>query len=210
MSGCRPESTHALTKTGHTVAVTAIFSLLAGSIAPAYSEPLGASGDYAACQTTNEADFRKAVFDITSTALARGTSTIDYRAAVADEWRRLDVGARSTPRSIGAFEAVKDEQSWGNLLQSLGSEDKARELTTALTERVYRSPVMQKTIEELATGVGRGIGIRIEIATSDAAGPAIECMKAFLGPRYGSTVAGIVTGTAARNSRSEEKPQAAT
>ncbi len=46
---------------------------------------------------------------------------------------------------------------------------------------------MQKAIEDLATGVGRGIGGRIEIATSDAAGPAIECMKAFLGPRYGST-----------------------
>jgi hypothetical protein len=175
-----------------------IVSLTAGYLASAFAQQAASTGDYAACQTTNETEFRKAVFDITSTALNRGTSTIDYRAAVADEWRRLDVGRTIDTEVDKAFEEVKDEQSWGSLLQSLGSEDKARELTVALTERVYRSPAMQKAIEELATGVGRGIGGRLEIATSDAAGPAIECMKAFLGPRYGSTVAGVVTGTAGK------------
>lgn len=181
----------------HTVSVTLIFSLVASTAAPVLAAS-PSSGDYAACQTTSEADFRKAVLDITSESLSRGTSNIDYRAAVADEWRRLDVGRTIDTEVDKAFAAVKDEQSWGSLLQSLGSEDKARELTVALTERVYRSPAMKTAIEELATGVGRSIGSRIEIATSDAAGPAIECMKAFLGPRYGSTVAGVVTGTAGK------------
>ncbi len=185
-------------KARHAVAVTAVFALFAGSLAPAFAAPPASTGDYAACQTTNEADFRKAVLDITSATLTRGTSTIDYRAAVADEWRRLDVGRTIDAEVDKAFETVRDEQSWGSLIESLGSENKARELTTALTERVYRSPAMQAAIENLATGVGRGIGSRIEIATSDAAGPAIECMKAFLGPRYGSTVAGVVTGTAGK------------
>lgn len=187
-----------MNKVRHAVAVTAVIALFAGSLAPAFAAPPPSTGDYAACQTTNEADFRKAVLDITSATLTRGTSTIDYRAAVADEWRRLDVGRTIDTEVDKAFEAVRDEQSWGSLLESLGSENKARELTTALTERVYRSPAMQTAIENLATGVGRGIGSRIEIATSDAAGPAIECMKAFLGPRYGSTVAGVVTGTAGK------------
>lgn len=191
-------SAFALSKTRHAIAATVIFSLLAGPLQLAFAAVPTASGDYAACQTTNEADFRKAVLDITTATLTRGTATIDYRAAVADEWRRLDVGRTIDLEVDRAFEAVKDEQSWGSLLQSLGSEDKARELTTALTERVYRSPAMQKAIEDLAIGVGRSMGSRIEIATSDAAGPAIECMKAFLGPRYGSTVAGVVTGTAGR------------
>ncbi|MBY0225118.1 MAG: hypothetical protein K2Q28_04875 [Hyphomicrobium sp.] len=182
----------------HATAVTAVFSLLFGSLAPAFAAPPAPTGDYAACQTTNEADFRKAVLDITAASLTRGTSTIDYRAAVADEWRRLDVGRTIDAEVDKAFEAVKDEQSWGSLLESLGSENKARELTIALTERVYRSPAVQMAIENLANGVGRGIGSRIELATSDAAGPAIECMKAFLGPRYGSTVAGVVTGTAGK------------
>ncbi len=187
-----------MNRTRHAVAVMTIISHLAGSIAPVFAAPPASTGDYAACQTTNEADFRKAVLDITAATLTRGTSTIDYRAAVADEWRRLDVGRTIDAEVDKSFEAVRDEQSWGSLLESLGSENKARELTTALTERVYRSPAMQTAIENLATGVGRGIGSRIEIATSDAAGPAIECMKAFLGPRYGSTVAGVVTGTAGK------------
>ena len=136
----------------HTVSVTLIFSLVASTAAPVLAAS-PSSGDYAACQTTSEADFRKAVLDITSESLSRGTSNIDYRAAVADEWRRLDVGRTIDTEVDKAFAAVKDEQSWGSLLQSLGSEDKARELTVALTERVYRSPAMKTAIEELATGV---------------------------------------------------------
>jgi nitrogen regulatory protein PII-like uncharacterized protein len=154
--------------------------------------------DYAACQTTSEPEFRAAVLSVTTTALTKGTTNIDYRAAVADEWRRLDIGRVIDTQVDQAFEAVKDESSWGSLLQSLGSEDKARELTVALTERVYRSDAMKRAIEDLAVGVGRGIGSRIELATSDAAGPALECLRAFLGPRYGSTVAGVVTGSAGR------------
>jgi hypothetical protein len=180
------------------VAVSAVLSLAAGSIAPAFAAPPIPAGDYAACQTTNESDFRKAVLDITTATLTRGTSEIDYAAAVADEWRRLGVGTVLDREVDKAFATVKDEQSWGSLLQSLGSENKAKELTIALTERVYRSDGMKTAIEDLATGVGRSIAGRIELATSDAAGPAIECMKAFLGPRYGSTVAGVVTGTAGK------------
>lgn len=180
------------------VAGTVILSLVTGSLAPAFAAPPSPAGDYAACQTTNEADFRKAVLDITTATLTRGTSSIDYSSAVADEWRRLDVSRTLDIEVDRAFATVKDEQSWGSLLQSLGSENKAKELTIALTERVYRSDGMKQAIEDLATGVGRSIAGRIEIATSDAAGPATECMKAFLGPRYGSTVAGVVTGTAGK------------
>ncbi len=104
----------------HAAAVTAVFSLLFGSIAPAFAAPPSPTGDYAACQTTNEADFRKAVLDITAATLTRGTSTIDYRAAVADEWRRLDVGRTIDAEVDKAFEAVKDEQSWGSLLEFFG------------------------------------------------------------------------------------------
>ena len=88
----RGRSARELNRARHAAAVTAVFSLLFGSIAPVFAAPSAPTGDYAACQTTNEADFRKAVLDITAATLTRGTSTIDYRAAVADEWRRLDVG----------------------------------------------------------------------------------------------------------------------
>src|SRR5436190_18763384 len=57
---------------------------------------------------------------------------------------------------------------------------------------------MKKAIEALATGLGKEIGKRIELATIDTAGPAIQCMQAFLGRRYGSTVARIVADGAGK------------
>src|SRR5690606_4668114 len=44
-------------------------------------------------------------------------------------------------------------------------------------------------IERIAGDVGREIGKRIELAVLDTAGPATQCMHAFLGQRYGATVA---------------------
>ncbi len=45
----------------------------------------------------------------------------------------------------------------------------------------------------MAVGVGKEIGRRIELAVIDTAGPATQCMQVFLGRRYGTTVAGVVS-----------------
>jgi hypothetical protein len=55
------------------------------------------------------------------------------------------------------------------------------------------------TVRSLATSVGKEVGKSIELASQDATGPVLECLRAFLGPRYGSTVAGVVTGDAERD-----------
>ncbi len=151
---------------------------------------------YAACQTTDEQSFRKAIETVTTQALQGGLAGVDYRAAVGDEWRRLDVSTVIDKQVDKAIEAVRNETSWGSLIQSLGNQDKARELTVAVAERVYRSDAMKSVIENLASGVGRTIGSRIEIATGDAAEPALQCLSAFLGPRYGTAVASVVSGQA--------------
>lgn len=177
-----------------TVAIAQVCSGWTGAAAAANATPAASPG-YEACQTTDEAEFRNAVERVTTEALKKGLAGVDYTAAVSDEWRRLDVGRVIDKQVDAAVASVRDETSWGALLQSLGSEDKARELVTAVAERVYRSDAMKVTIEDLATGVGRSLGGRIELATSEAAGPAITCLQAFIGPRYGSTVAGLVAGT---------------
>jgi nitrogen regulatory protein PII-like uncharacterized protein len=151
---------------------------------------------YQSCQTTDEATFRAAVEAITIDSLKRGVAKLDYASAVGDEWRRLDMGRLIDTEVDKAVAAVRDESSWGDLIQSLGSEEKATALTTAVAERVFRSDAMKTAIEQLANGVGRGLAGGMEIATSDAVGPAKACLEAFLGPRYGSTVAGVVTGRA--------------
>ncbi len=65
-------------------------------------------------------------------------------------------------------------------------------------ERVYRSDAVKKGLEQLATGVGRELGKRIELAVVDTAGPATRCIEAFLGRRYGSTVAAVVSADAGK------------
>ncbi|MCK9910459.1 hypothetical protein MXD81_15040, partial [Microbacteriaceae bacterium K1510] len=95
-------------------------------------------------------------------------------------------------------EEVRRETSWGNLLQSLASQQKAQELATAVAERVYRSDAIKASLEELAVGVGRAVGKQMEFASQDATEPAVACLKAFVGARYGDTAARAVVGDAGK------------
>lgn len=152
--------------------------------------------EYEACQARDEQGFRVAVEALTRRSLEAGIAGFDYKAVVNDEWRRGnldDVIDRQVDQTIGE---LRDESSWMQLWQTLASQQKARELATTAAERVYRSDAMKTALEGVATGIGKEIGKRIELATVDTAGPATQCVQAFLGPRYGATIARIVaTGT---------------
>jgi nitrogen regulatory protein PII-like uncharacterized protein len=152
--------------------------------------------DYEACQARDEQGFRVAIEALTRRSLEAGVAGFDYKAVVNDEWRRGnldDVIDRQVDRAIGE---LRDESSWTQLWQTLTSQEKAKELATTAAERVYRSDALKKALEGVAVGIGKEIGKRIELATVDTAGPATQCMQAFLGARYGATIARIVaTGT---------------
>lgn len=149
--------------------------------------------DYEACQARDEAAFRSAIATITEKALVASLSGVDYSALVKDQWRDGDLDRIVDTRVDIAVGEVRDETSWGSLLKSLGSKEKAQELATAVAERVYRSDAMSTALEGLAHGVARDIGKSLELATVDAAEPALTCLEAFLGPRYGTAVARFVT-----------------
>jgi hypothetical protein len=124
---------------------------------------------------------------------------VDYRAAVDSEWRKLGFDQIIDRQVDVAVEEVRNETSFGSLIKSLADQKRSQELATAVAERVYKSEAMTKAIETLASGVAGEIGKRIEGATQDASGPALICLKTYLGPRYGSSVASAVTGTASEN-----------
>jgi nitrogen regulatory protein PII-like uncharacterized protein len=154
--------------------------------------------EYEACQARDEQGFRRAVEALTLKGLETGLANLDYRAIVADEWRRGnldDIIDRQVDEAIGQ---VRDESSWFQLWSTLASRERAQELATTAAERVYRSDAIKKAIEQLAAGVGKEIGKRIELAVLDTAGPATQCMQAFLGRRYGATVAGVVSTDAGK------------
>jgi hypothetical protein len=149
--------------------------------------------DYEACQAQDEQAFRRAIEAITLGGLEAGLAKLDYKPLVADEWRRERFDDVIDKQVDGAVGQVRDESTWMQLWSTLASRDKAQELATTVAERVYRSDAIKQGIERIATGVGKEIGKRIELAVIDTAGPAMQCMQAFLGRRYGTTVAGVVS-----------------
>ncbi len=149
--------------------------------------------DYEACQAQDEQAFRRAIESITLKGLEAGLAKLDYKALVADEWRRErfdDVIDKQVDEAVGQ---VRDESTWMQLWSTLASRQKAQELATGAAERVYRSDAIKQGIERIANGVGKEIGKRIELAVIDTAGPAMQCMQAFLGRRFGTTVAAAVS-----------------
>ncbi len=152
---------------------------------------------YEQCQAADDQAFKAAIETTTIDALTKGLKDVDYKAAVDAEWRRLGFDEIIDRQVDLAVEEVRNETSFGSLIKSLADQQKAQELATAVAERVYKSAAMTTAIETLASGVATEIGKRIELATEDATGPALACLKTYLGPRYGSAVAASVTGSAA-------------
>ena len=180
------------------VASLVMLSLAATPLVTAMAAVAVTPADYAACQAKDDEAFRKAIEAVTTKALTQEMKSVDYEAAVIIEWRRLDLDQIIDTRVDAAVEEVRSEQSFGSLIKSLGSEEKAQELAVAVADHTYRSKEMRTAIENLASAVGTEVGKRIEIANQDAAGPALACLKTFLGPRYGETVAGAVAADAGR------------
>ena len=180
------------------VACLLTFAVAVGQIAPSAAQPLS-KAEYEACQARDEQTFRSAIQGISVRALRAGIANVDYRAAIGDEWRRIGMDEIIDKRVDLAVEEVRKETSWANLLQSLAYQQKAQELATAVAERVYRSDAIKTALEQLAVGVGREVGKQMEFASQDVTEPALACLKAFVGARYGDTAARAVVGDAGKN-----------
>ena len=178
------------------ISCSVAFALAAAQVAPAFAAEALTKSDYEACQAREEPAFHAAIEAISIRALKTGIANVDFRAIVGDEWRRGGLDEIVDNRVDLAVEEVRQETSWANLLESLASQQKAQDLATAVAERVYRSDAMKTALETLAIGVGKEIGRQIQFATEDAAEPTLACLKAFVGARYGTTVARAVAGDA--------------
>src|SRR5690606_39861085 len=72
------------------------------------------SSDLEACQTGDEQAFRAAVELITAKALQAGLAAIDFKAVVAEEWRRTGLDETLDKQVDLAVAEVHDESSWGD------------------------------------------------------------------------------------------------
>ena len=166
---------------------------------PALAAPEFSRADYENCQSGDETAFRAALVTISSQALQAGIKGVDFRAVVGDQWRNTGLDAVIDKRVDMAIEEVKSETSWTERLKSLANTEASQKLATAVAERVYRSDAVKVAMEEMATGVAKDIGKTIEFASLDASEPVLQCLKAFVGPRYGTAVSQAVAGDAGRD-----------
>ena len=176
------------------VSALLVLSLSTHAAVPVFAAPPMTRADYEACQSADEDAFRRSIEALSLKALEAGVKSFDYRASVDVQWRRLGMDDLLAKRVDLAIAEVRSETSWAGLAQSLINSEKAQQISSAVAERVYKSDAMKTAIEALATGVGNDVGRTLELASQDAVNPALECLRAFLGGRYGSTVAGVVSG----------------
>jgi hypothetical protein len=166
---------------------------------PAIAAEAISRADYDACQARDDAGLRSAVVTIATDAITNGTKSIDYKALVADQWRAKNLDQVIDIQVDAAIQAVTSETSWSDRLQSLADSEKSQQLATTVAERVYRSDAVKTAIEDLAAGVAKEVGKTIEFASSDATGPLLDCLKAFVGPRYGGAIVEALAGDAGKD-----------
>jgi hypothetical protein len=182
------------------ISLLVVIAIVTSQVAlPASAAEAISRADYEACQARDDAGLRAAVVTIATDAITNGTKTIDYKALVADQWRENNLDQIIDTQVDIAVQEVTNETSWSDRLKSLANAEKSQELATAVAERVYRSDAVKAAIESLATGVARDVGKTIELASSDATGPVLDCLKAFIGPRYGVAIANALAGDAGKD-----------
>lgn len=163
----------------------------------AVAEPISRA-DYEACQAKDDGALKAAVIAIATDAISNGTKSIDYKALVSDQWRQRNLDQIIDSRVDIAVGETTSETSWSDRLQSLANSEKSQQLATMVAERVYRSDAVKAAIEDLASGVATEVGKSIEFASSDATGALLDCLKAYVGPRYGSAVADALASDASK------------
>lgn len=178
------------------VLTASLGALWATGLTASAQSSIPAATDYEACRSQDETKFRDAIRDVTLAALRNGTQSIDYGAHVRDQWRKQSLDSLIDKRVKLAEEDVRSKTSWGQLLRSLASSEKADELAMAVAEHVYRSDEMKTALEQAAKGVSVEVGRQIVLTTEEAATPARICLQMFLGDRFGRTIADIVSADA--------------
>lgn len=154
---------------------------------------------YDDCAARDEADLATALTTISAEALKSGLGDVDYHALVGDAWRRQNLDDVIDKRVDIAVEEVKNGTSWGELLKSITNSEASQKLATAVAERVYRSDAVKEALDQLAIDVAKNVGGAIETANAQSTNTVLACLKAFIGPRYGTAVAESVAGDAGKD-----------
>ena len=151
------------------------------------------------CRALDDADVHNRIRELATTSFKTELTAIDYPALVNKYWAKADVGARIDREVDAAIAAVRANSSWVDRAYSTVSSTAAGRYATAVADKAYNSEGFKAALEELATGVAKDAGARIEAATAKVSNPIVACVQTALQSRYGGAVAQVFVQESQKN-----------
>jgi hypothetical protein len=183
----RPHSSRSI------VSGLAILSLLTGQLLPAHAQQNNAASQVTIeqCQNLDDPEVRTQLRAITKSALTEQLGQIDYSALVDKHWEAANVSDRLDAEIDEAIRIVRADTSLIDRAYSTVSKERAEQTAIAVSERAFGSEGFTGALTDLAQGVGKDFGDRLDAASSRVSGPVIACVRTALQSRYGGAVAQV-------------------
>ena len=151
------------------------------------------------CRNLSDTDVRDRIRDLASTSLKAELTAIDYAALVNTYWVKAGVDARIDQEIDDAVAFVRSDTTWADRAYSTVSRSSATRYATAVADKAYNSQGFKDALNEVATGVAKDAGARIEQATSRISNPVIACVQTALQSRYGGAIAAVFAQESEKN-----------
>lgn len=178
---------------GATSAALVLTSLPATVPGVAHAQPNGPTVTMQECGNLADPEIRRQIRDLTEASLNRELGQIDYAALVVKHWREVKMDARLDTEVDLAIEAVRAETGIFGRAYSTISRETAEKTAIAVAERAFNSEGFKAAIADLAQGIGKDFGNRVEQTAGKVASPIIACVRSSLQTRYGSAIAQVFT-----------------
>ena len=151
------------------------------------------------CRNLSDTDVRDRIRDLASTSLKTELTAIDYAALVNTYWAKAGVDTRIDQEIDDAVAFVRSDTTWADRAYSTVSRSSAARYATAVADKTYNSQGFKDALNEVATGVARDAGAKIEKATSRISNPVIACVQTALQSRYGGAIAAVFAQESEKN-----------
>jgi hypothetical protein len=145
------------------------------------------------CDQLNSPQAREQFRRITEGVLQRELGQVDYSALVEKHWREARVGERLDVEIDSAINAERERTGTLDRWYSNISSETAITIAKAVAERAYGSDGVKSALEDLAQGVGKDFGAKVETAAQALAAPIVACISTALQNRYGGAIAQAFT-----------------
>ncbi|MGH1349549.1 MAG: hypothetical protein ACRBBN_01890 [Methyloligellaceae bacterium] len=145
------------------------------------------------CNVTSEADFRFGLESILKDVIGSSLKDVDYKGIVDKSWEKNQVNKLISTLVKRKARQLRRDKTIYQLISTLGSSEARTNFAQEFAEGVFGSEKFKEVIGIIANDVGLAISSKLDAITTKAEGPVASCIRKFIGPRYGDTIAILVS-----------------